>query len=262
MLGVAGVPLGRLLEHLNLLLGGTDVLVEERELRTVSSAGPSARTSSHSSIPWSSMPMRLSVIPLSTRAICSVGYFLSRSPMSFSAALFCPVSTHSWMGSSLRCSEMVSGGAAADLVLLPIVPRRIQTSGRRVFCREGPRPPPKSATLGPSQTRLRRHARPEQPGHTPILRSGERDHHELAVLRRRPPYRDRSRGPGSNLRRRRRHLGRLRRVQRVSPRVLSRAVPSLFLVVEPREPRSHPRSPLPRPTQVSPEGGAEDRRWL
>ena len=97
MLGVAGVPLGRLLEHLNLLLGGTDVLVEEREgvEDCVSSAGPSARTSSHSSIPWSSMPMRLSVIPLSTRAICSVGYFLSRSPMSFSAALFCPVSTHS-----------------------------------------------------------------------------------------------------------------------------------------------------------------------
>ena len=112
----------------------------------------------------------------------------------------------------------------------------------------------KAQTLGPSQTRPRRHATGRsEPGHTPILRSGERDHHELAVLRRRPPYRDRSRGPGSNLRRRRRHLGRLRRVQRASPRVLSRPVPSLFLVVEPREPRSHPRSPLPRPSQVSPE---------
>lgn len=112
----------------------------------------------------------------------------------------------------------------------------------------------KAQTLGPSQTRPRRHATGRsEPGHTPILRSGERDHHELAVLRRRPPYRDRSRGPGSNLRRRRRHLGRLRRVQRASPRVPSRAVPSLFLVVEPREPRSHPRSPLPRPSQVSPE---------
>ena len=31
VLGVARVPLGRAFEHLNLLLGGTDVLVEERE---------------------------------------------------------------------------------------------------------------------------------------------------------------------------------------------------------------------------------------
>ena len=96
MLGVAGVPLGRLLEHLNLLLGGTDVLVEEREGVEDCVVGGTFGTDLLAQlIPWSSMPMRLSVIPLSTRAICSVGYFLSRSPMSFSAALFCPVSTHS-----------------------------------------------------------------------------------------------------------------------------------------------------------------------
>ena len=140
---------------------------------------------------------------------------------------------------------MVSGGAAAGLVLLPIVPRRIQTSGRCVLCRGG-RPVHRQKANEPNTTETSC-----APGASlGTLRScaveRERDHHELAVLRRRPPYRDRPRGPGSNLRRRRRHLGRLRRVQRASPRVLSRPVPSLFLVVEPREPRSHlPALPYP-----------------
>ena len=39
------------------------------------------------------------------------------------------------MGSSLRCSEIESGGAAGGLVPLPIVPRRIKTSGRYVMWR-------------------------------------------------------------------------------------------------------------------------------
>lgn len=35
----------------------------------------------------------------------------------------------------MRCSEIESGGAAGGLVPLPIVPRRIKTSGRYVMWR-------------------------------------------------------------------------------------------------------------------------------
>ena len=81
----------------------------------------------------------------------------------------------------MRCSEIESGGAAGGLVLLPIVPRRIQTSGRYV-CGDG-KARGRTLLRLPKSSSSRELEPMAEGGHTSLHRQ-ETDHHELAVLRR------------------------------------------------------------------------------